>query len=720
MIPDRLSVLAILGAAFLAYSNTLENGFVWEDHIYVEQNPFLQKPANVREILSPGFFRQVFPVRNGARPVWILSLLIDKALWGAEPWGYHLTNLLLHGANGVLLYALARALGAHGWLALLASLVFVLHPIQTEAVNCISFRSDLLALMFMLSSLLAYRAARHVPRQGGAAPRRPAGLFLALSLCLYALGLLSKEMAASLPLLILLMDWLFGDLARVGKPGLGGRPGLRRPRVVRRLWVYGCFAAVTLAYLHFRHFRSGYAAIAPEAPAAWVPWAPPARPEPLAPSDHFLPSIPPWQEVYRDPALNTWTMLGVFYRHWRSWFKPFQLEADNRVEVISSVWHPWVWMAALLLCGSGFAVFRMRRACPLLSFGLAWIWTTLLPVSNFFPLFNLMAARYLYVVSAGFSLALAFLAAWAAGQSLLARRAALAAAVSILLGSGTLTYLRNLDWRSDERLFRLGESTRSTEGHRWPYNRGVLYYLKGHRGYAREQFLDALRIHPAFVEAIANVCATYADEGRGEEALPWCLKATQLGPRSVQAWDGLGELFLRQGRMDEAAKALERARGLDPRYVPARLHLARAWLEQGKVDEATLELKETVRLHPAWAQARLELGMAYLRRSRFKAAVREFKKVLALKSRDADATLHLGVAYHGLGENALAVGWLKRAKGLAPRAPLVYYNLGVGYAASKQWRQAARELGRAVELDPQFDAAWVELAKVRQRLGGQR
>jgi protein O-mannosyl-transferase len=231
-------------AAFAVYANTLKNGFVWDDHVLIVNNPFVQDWANVRKLFSADYYAGVATsdVENAARPMWILSALVDVKLWGLFPAGHHLTSAVLHSLNSLLVFALGASLGGLA-VALMAGLLFAVHPVHTEAVAAVGFRADLLAAFFALAAFLLYRARERWSGSGAAVAAARWGL-LAASLLAYGAGLLSKEMAATLPLLLILHDRLLDPRTDAG--------------LWRRAPLYLPYAALTGAYFMFHAHRSDF------------------------------------------------------------------------------------------------------------------------------------------------------------------------------------------------------------------------------------------------------------------------------------------------------------------------------------------------------------------------------------------------------------------------------------------------------------------------------
>lgn len=171
--------------SLLLYFPALHHGFVMDDTVLVVGNPYIKSWEYLPQLLMEDVWN-VWERHNYWRPVLSLSLALDYSLWGLNPFGFHLTNILLHALNAVLLYSLGKRL-QNTTCALFASLLFALHPIQTHAVNVISIRGDLLAAVFTLLCVEAFFSKRLV-----------LGLFLLL------LALLSKETSMVLPAALLI------------------------------------------------------------------------------------------------------------------------------------------------------------------------------------------------------------------------------------------------------------------------------------------------------------------------------------------------------------------------------------------------------------------------------------------------------------------------------------------------------------------------------------
>ena len=192
-----LGAAVLIAAVLAAYGPALRGGFVWDDPRYVTENPVLTEPS--------GLYRIWFDVGATVQyyPLVFTSFWIESRLWGLQPLGYHLVNVLLHAANAVLVWRVLRRLSVPG--AWLAAGIFALHPVHVESVAWITERKNVLSGLFYLTALLAY--LRFAPPDGEGSARGRPWRFYALAVGLFACALLSKTVTCSLPAAIALLLW---------------------------------------------------------------------------------------------------------------------------------------------------------------------------------------------------------------------------------------------------------------------------------------------------------------------------------------------------------------------------------------------------------------------------------------------------------------------------------------------------------------------------------
>jgi tetratricopeptide (TPR) repeat protein len=703
-----LGGLAVSVAAAAVYANTLGHGFVWDDRVLIVENPFVQAWSNVRALLSPSYFLQYPPpaVENGARPVWVLSALLDCRLWGLQPWGHHLTNVLLHSVNSALVFALAGLLASSLPAALLAGALFALHPVHTEAVAMVGFRADLLAAFFLLAAFVLFKTMeRSGERAVGARGVALRGGLLGASVALYGFGLLSKEMAVTLPALLLLHDLAF-------------RPGASAREALRRAPVYGAYLSLLPGYLVFHALRFDYRignamSVWLDRVAGWLTFAAPASAAAI-PS----PTVSVAQSLVGDPLANFLTMSRVFADYVRLMAWPYPLRAEYAV-VPAAVADPSAWAAAALIGLALVAAAAAARRFPLAAFGAIAFFVSLAPVSNWQPLYNLQAERYLYLPSIFACLALAPLGAWAFSLAGARRAAALTVIGAVLSCAAGWTVARNGVWK-DERTLWEATVRQSPDAARAWYNLGYLEQQDGRLEQARAHYEKALRLNPGYVEARANLAELLAAQLRPEAAEAVYRAGAVGGAKSLITRMNLANLLLQRGKWDEAAglyRAIQGDSGDDVSVArAASLNLAKCLAFLG--DDAGAEQSfARAKDGDAAAQARYELAEALARAGRDEASMKQYRRLLESRPDHGHAWADLGVLLHHAGRLSEAERALANAVRLLPGSAVALYDLGTVYNDLSELSKAEELLRRAVALQPDYSDAHYNLAVVLQRKG---
>nr|MQY69308.1 hypothetical protein [Bacillota bacterium] len=362
-----IAVALIIILGFSIYANSLANKFVYDDFDVVKENTFITSWGNIKHFFSQNYFK--FSGEYTYRPMLTLTYFLDYSTWGIEPFGFHLTNVILHTLNGILLYffliyLLAEFKGepfrtkTDYWLGLplLASLFFIAHPIQTESVNAISFREELLFTFFFFLSLIMYLKTRTAGTKG---QRR---IYYLSSLSFYLLSVLTKEMAFILPLIIVLID-------------LSSHRSLERKV---RIKSYAGYLLVAAICLYIRFFLM-------------------ANKEKVLASGYLGGNL--YSALLSTaPIILTYLRLLLF---------PAPLYAERIPFVFHSLTEPVVYLSILFIFIILFLLIRNARR-PLLFFSGLWFFITLLPVANIIPIANPVAERYLYLPSVGFFILLGY------------------------------------------------------------------------------------------------------------------------------------------------------------------------------------------------------------------------------------------------------------------------------------------------------------------------
>jgi len=500
----------------LAFAGALQNEFLsFDDDLYVTANPLVLDgltPARVGEAF------RVFHAGNWHPLTWI-SHMVDVELFGLEPAGHHAVNVLLHAANAVLVFLLIASLTGATWRAAAVAAFFALHPLRVESVAWVAERKDLLSSLFGLLALLAWLP---FARSGRARARW-------LALVCFALSLLAKPMLVTLPFLLLVLDWW--PLQR-----LRARADLW-PRVREKLG----FFALTLG--------SCLVTLAAQAPGIQaVPFG------------------------YR--LANTIQSLAA-YLGLVLWPSPLAVLYPYRPGI---AWGALAGAALLLAALSALALWQAPRR-PWLLAGWLWFVGLLVPTLGLVQVgVQAYADRYTYLPFVGLALAAVFAAGEVIERAGARRRlaAGTAAAVALLLLALCVARTRAQVelWRDTVTLFThtLAVTEANFIAHR---ELGIALAARGELERARAELEAAVRIHPRYAIALANLGKLHVETGSVDQGVALFRRALAVDPKLRGGERAIGLALEPVGRFHEAAAAYRAALALDPSDRIAALQLAR-------------------------------------------------------------------------------------------------------------------------------------------------
>ena len=568
--------LLIAAACFAAFYPSLHNGFVsWDDKSYFLTN------TNYRG-LGPVQLRWMFTtfLMGNYHPLTWLTLGADYLAWGLDPFGYHLTNLSLHAGCAVVFFFVAERLlrlalpapGAGGWDAAacgaaFSALLFALHPLRVESVAWASERKDVLCGFFFLLTVLFY--LKHAAEEGAASLRRS---WLGLSLGAYLLALLSKSMAVSIPLVLLVLDSY--PLRRLRGPG------------ARKVWLEKlAFAALALApVLIALHAQRASGAV-----TGLQGWGAGQRAAQAACGLLFY----VWKTVL---PLG----LSPLYQPPVS-FIPFDL--------------PFLAAGAAVLLFSA-AAFGLRRRWPaLLAIWCVYV-VVLLPVLGFVSIGpQFVADRYSYLAclgwvllpGAGLALARQKLEAGELGKNAYALSLGLSLAVCVLLAG--LTWKQTGVWRDSYTLWARALEVDPGNYLAHNYMAGTLADL-GRPGEALPHYRESVHLKPSYADARYNMAVLLSALGKGNEAEMQYQLALAAKPDFAEAHQNLGVLLDAGGNYAAAFRHYQRALELRPDYALAHYNIGNSYYRNGDMAGAAAHYRECLRLRPDLAAARRNLDLA--------------------------------------------------------------------------------------------------------------
>jgi len=560
--PTLYAVLLLVGASLLAYSNSLDAGFHYDDAHHIVANPYLRDARFVPQFFHRPDMFSAMPGHVMYRPLLLVTLAWNYQLGGYDPLHWRLTSIALHALCTVgvfltfrLLLAQLhprreRAANAGG---LVAALCFALHPVFTESVDYASARSSLLSGCLLVWAFYCHRracaTARGLPRL----------LLWTASLALFAGALLAKEVAVVFPALLL---WAAVLETRHRAAVLPSLLLLALYLVVRRL-------VLGTAVLDFAAHQAGVATADPGSGGA------------------------------RPILWNLATQARVVAAYVGMLLLPGDLCADRFVRVSRTVFEPAVLFGATVILGLLALAWRARRSHPLVSLGIVWFFVSLAPTSSVIPLNVVMNEHRLYLPGIGAMIALA-----GAVQPLWRRRTRVlvpvCAAACVLLA--LLTLRRNEDWRDGQRLWESAVRVSPESAGAWN-SLGAERGARGDFEGAAGAYAKALALDPNSWNASFNLGTLHLQRGRAtgdyamlERAEEWLELSERIRPDATRSQWFLAETWWAMGRREKAKSSFERLAGFSPLlFEMSRYPLARMALERGDTETAARLYDEALR-----------------------------------------------------------------------------------------------------------------------------
>lgn len=535
----KTKLLVLLALTFLIYLPSFGNHFIWDD----EQ--FIYKNTSVLNFDLPAIFTESTTAGAGIasnyyRPLTSLSFAIDHALWGLKPFGFHLTNTLLHAGAGILLYLLLTQIGIGNrsnfiWKdpAFWLSLIFLVHPIQTEAVVYINSRGDSLSALLALTSLLMFaRVIRKTPEQQSSL--FPSQVWPVYICGIFLLAILAKEIAISAVALMFLIYWQQIVLEKNRKNHqLNHR--LARITLVAASALAATYFFLRLTVFNFQNTVNFYTEAT---------------------------------EYSQSLAVRMLTFSKAIWIYWKLLFVPYPLHMERDLEIVNtlaSIW-PWLTLGAILILFAAGTWEKIKHSTTGIWFGGAWFMITISPVSGIIPINGMIYEHWLYLPMVGF-----FIMTWQI-ITLGLRKFALTNKfesfsklflIVVTIALGLLTIRQNWLWRNPISFYNY--LLRYTDSARIRNNLGIAYADSGQIDLAIEQYTYALEFNNSYPQIYHNLGNLHQSKGEIEKALEYYQLALERDPQFIPTLINLTKLYQQLGKTDEAAAAataLEKLTGL--------------------------------------------------------------------------------------------------------------------------------------------------------------
>ena len=566
---NLLICLLLIISTFAVYIQVLNNEFVdYDDDLYITDNRHVQAELTSESITWA--FTSTFA--NFWHPLTWLSYILDFQLYGLNPKGYHLTNLLFHIANTLLLFVVLKRVTNAVWCSAFVAVLFALHPLHVESVAWASERKDDLSTFFWMLTLWFYASYSE----------KPTLQKYFMMLLAFVLGLMAKPMLVVLPFTLLLLDyWPLGNFQ------------FKKSMDADKLKTY-------------RFMSAGYRRSHP----LWLIWE--KAPFFILSAVSCIVTFLIQQKAGVMISLESLSLkmrisnaLVAYVTYIGKMIWPSHLAVLFPRPGTLAIWQ--VVSAGLLLISIFVLVVRAARQFPYLAVGWMWYLGTLVPVIGLVQIgSHSMADRYTYVSLIG----LFIIIAW--GISDLStkwryRKPVLTILTGILLSFLMInTWFQVRIWRNSQSLFE--HAINVTDNNYVIYNGlGVVLAKQGKFEEAISRYRESLRINPNFSDAHYNLGITLFKLGKTDKSIYYLREAQRIKPYHADAHSNLGNALAKQGKFDEAVEHFIKALRIKPHDATAHYNLGLALDIQGKVNEAIAHYSEALRLKPDLTLAKKNL-----------------------------------------------------------------------------------------------------------------
>ena len=579
-IRKSILIFIIIAACLLSYFNTLFADFVSDDNIFITSNPYMKSFR-----FLPHFFVDDFGhigvqrVTSGYyRPLLAASYMLDYTLWGNNPFGYHLTNLIFHILVCILIFLFVQLLIKNRFIAFTSALLFSVHPVHTEAVSFISGRVDVISLAFFMLSLVLFLKYASVKRL----------ILYALSLLCFLASLLTKEMVVTLPLVVICLDYLFLSQHSVKK-------------VIKNFFRFHMgFFVVLGAYLVIRFYVVGPIFIKEVAQVGI----------------NFVPGT--------NPLWRLFTVIKIFTLHLRLLFFPYGLHIYYKFPPSNSLFEPIVLVGLVILLLLFFIAVKNIKRYPILVFSILWFFITVLPISNIIPQGNIFAERFMYIPSVGFCIGIGFLFSWLLKKNIRThylnwKKSLWIVFFLLIIALGRVTHERNKVWQNNFILWydTVKASPNSEVAH---INLAAAYSKINYLDNAEEEAKRAIELDPSFCQAVYCLGHIYLKKGLFDQAAEEFKRVIRMTEDSALAYNGLAIIYGIKGQYKEAIEVGLTALKKNPYLDQARYNLALNYKAVGLIDEAINTYQEYIGINPDYPGVHLEIGHLYYEKGDYQRA----------------------------------------------------------------------------------------------------
>ncbi|MEE9542699.1 MAG: tetratricopeptide repeat protein [Thermodesulfobacteriota bacterium] len=651
----RFMPFVIIACALIFYIPAIKGGFIWDDHAHVLFDADLQSISGLWKIWFTKATQQYYPLVYS-------SFWIEWQLFGNNPLGYHIVNVLLHSANAIVLALILKRLGLRG--AWAAAIIFALHPVNVESVAWISERKNVLSGLFFLASILVFLKSEDEESNIK---------FYILSFVLFILALFSKTVVSTLPVILIIIRWM------------RARP-FDRSFIIRLVPFFLAGLAMGLVTVWWEATQVG---------ASGVEWS-------LTITERLmLPARIVWFYLVK---LFIPVNLTFIYPRWTP--DPSEL---------------WQWIFIFKLAVAFVLLWALRlRITRAPVAALACFVVTLFPALGLIDVFPF---RYSFVADHFQYLASIFIIALIVGVvdaviinfARAVRPTAIFVTIVVALILGILTWRQGYVYKDPETLWRdvLKKNPTAWIAHN---NLGQILYERGEIFKATEHYRSAVTLWPNAGEARHNLASSLFKRGKIIEAETHFRAALKLTPNASHTLSELAVLLSATGRLAPAQKNAFRAAEINPQNADIQNNLGIVLLRSNMADKAFESFTKAVTIRPAFTEAHNNIGIAHSMQGQLAGAVLAFKKALSIDPSYSEGHYNLAVTLEDLKKTKEAEAHYREAVKLNPMHAQALNNLGNIYFKKGDLKVAEGFYRAALKADPNFNEAKQNLVNTLKRI----
>ncbi|MFC2085422.1 tetratricopeptide repeat protein, partial [Bacteroidota bacterium] len=620
------------------------NEFVLDDYPIIVENDSIKELDNLSKISD-------WSLLTNKREVILLTFAVNYYFHGFELFGYHLVNLVIHILNGILVYFFVILLfntsvgksfkfsNNFKLIALLCSILFITHPLQTQAVTYIVQRTTSLVALFYLSSIMLYVYTRQSWIKNGF--RTSTVILFLLLLFSFLLGFFTKATIVTLPIILLLIELFFIR-------GADGNPDRKF------LITASSFIFLTIIF-------------------AFIFVGLPKETELLSPADYLL------------------TQFKVIPIYLKLFVLPISQSIDYDIKISNSLFELDVFFGfLLLLCLFIIAIFTYKKY-RLISFGIFWFFITLSVESSIIPIRDVIFEHRMYLPSFGLIISIISAIFYFLKLNQLKSAVIIIFGISLLLGY--LTFKRNYVWRDGITIW-TDTIQKFPQKARCYNERGLVYSRIGNYKKALNDFTTAVRLKPDYLIPLVNRGTAYSKIGKDENAISDFSEALKLNPKDMGALRNRYFLYKKIGEEELAQKDLEVL--LSSTRDPKLKALLRG--ETENFEKGVRRLNQLIAQNPRNYDYHYQLGILFSQNRMFEQAIQNFSKVIELNPEHINSYVARGNAYFSAQKYSQAINDYSNVLRNQVNNATIYYNRGVSYFYLNDKNRAWEDIQKAINL----------------------